>query len=215
VAAGRFRQDLFFRLNVVALELPPLRTRVADILPLATHLLATLAARHRRTPPTLDPEVAAALTAYGWPGNVRELVNVLERALVLSSADVITPGVLPDRVLAPAAPPPPPPGGALSLEAVARAHVQEVLRTSTTLEDAAARLGINPTTLWRKRRRWGLKCVSQPPNAARAGGRPGSSPRSAWARFTWPPIVLRPWRASPTIHSAGSVASSRRLYVSR
>jgi NtrC-family two-component system response regulator AlgB len=157
VAAGRFRQDLFFRLNVVALELPPLRARAADILPLALHLLATLAARHRRTPPRLDDDAAAVLARHAWPGNVRELVNVLERALVLSPADVITPGVLPDHLLAPPAPPAPRPGGALSLEELERAHVQEVLRSSTTLEEAAARLGINPTTLWRKRRRWGLE----------------------------------------------------------
>jgi NtrC-family two-component system response regulator AlgB len=157
VAAGRFRQDLFFRLNVVALELPPLRARGADILPLATHLLATLAARHRRAAPTLDPEAAAALTGYAWPGNVRELVNVLERALVLSPVDVITPSVLPDRLLTPIPTPTPQAGSALSLDELERAHVQEVLRTSTTLEEAAARLGINPTTLWRKRRRWGLE----------------------------------------------------------
>jgi NtrC-family two-component system response regulator AlgB len=157
VAAGRFRQDLFFRLNVVALELPPLRARGSDILPLVTHLLATLAARHRRTPPTLDREATAALQGYAWPGNVRELMNILERALVLSPADVITPSVLPDRLLVLAAAPPPPPGSVLSLDELERAHVQEVLRTSTTLEEAAARLGINATTLWRKRRRWGLE----------------------------------------------------------
>jgi NtrC-family two-component system response regulator AlgB len=156
VAAGRFRQDLFFRLNVVALELPPLRARASDVLPLVTHLLETLAARHRRRPPTLDAEAAAALTGYAWPGNVRELVNVLERALVLSPGDVLTPSVLPDRLLVPATPPPQP-GAPLSLDELERAHVQEVLRTSTTLEEAAARLGINPTTLWRKRRRWGLE----------------------------------------------------------
>jgi NtrC-family two-component system response regulator AlgB len=87
---------------------------------------------------------------------VRELVNVLERALVLSPGDVLTPSVLPDRLLVPATPPPQP-GAPLSLDELERAHVQEVLRTSTTLEEAAARLGINPTTLWRKRRRWGLE----------------------------------------------------------
>jgi NtrC-family two-component system response regulator AlgB len=157
VAAGHFRQDLFFRLNVVALELPPLRARSSDILPLARHLLDTLAARHRRTPPRLDDETCAVLARHAWPGNVRELVNVLERALVLSTGDVITPGVLPDHLLAPAAPADARPGASLSLEELERVHVQEVLRTSTTLEEAAARLGINPTTLWRKRRRWGLE----------------------------------------------------------
>jgi DNA-binding NtrC family response regulator len=155
VEAGRFRRDLLFRLNVVTLELPPLRERRGDIVPLAYHLLATLAARHRRPVPVLSPEVTLALERYGWPGNVRELVNVLERALVLVSGDTITASVVPDRLLAPtvAASPPERP---LSLEELERLHVQEALATSTTLEEAAARLGINPTTLWRKRRRWGL-----------------------------------------------------------
>lgn len=155
VAAGRFRRDLFFRLNVIALELPPLRERKEDILPLASHLLTTLAARHGRATPTLAPDAAAALANYAWPGNVRELLNVLERALILSVHDTLTVSVLPDHLLA---------GGkpeesrvvSTALEDVERRHVQEVLRTSATLEEAAARLGINPTTLWRKRRRWGL-----------------------------------------------------------
>ena len=157
VAAGRFRRDLFFRLNVIALRLPALRERREDLDPLIDHLLGSLLARHRRDL-RLDPAARAALVAYAWPGNVRELVNALERAIVLARDEVIRAEDLPDAVLAPA--PAPSTGGApsgeQSLEDVERRHVQAVLAESATLEEAATRLGINVTTLWRKRRRWGL-----------------------------------------------------------
>src|SRR5262245_44271380 len=156
VRAGRFREDLFFRLNVIAIALPPLRERTADLPALTDHVLASLAARHHRGTLTLAPEARRALLAYAWPGNVRELVNVLERAVVLTRDATIRPEDLPDRLLAPpaakaAAEP------ASSLEDVERQHIERVLTESTTLEEAAARLGINPTTLWRKRKRYGIE----------------------------------------------------------
>jgi NtrC-family two-component system response regulator AlgB len=101
------------------------------------------------------PEALAALQAWSWPGNVRELANALERALVLSSGDTLEVASLPDALLAPARSASEP-AEALSLEDVERRHVEQVLATSATLEDAAARLGIDPTTLWRKRKRWKL-----------------------------------------------------------
>jgi NtrC-family two-component system response regulator AlgB len=113
--------------------------------------------RHRRGTMSLAPEARAAMAAYRWPGNVRELVNVLERAVVLWQDDVIGAEALSDRLLAP---PPPdanvPPTTGLSLEELERRHIEQVMHESTTLEDAAARLGINPTTLWRKRKRYGF-----------------------------------------------------------
>ena len=99
VRAGRFREDLFFRLNVVTIVLPPLRERLEDLEPLTDHILARLAARHGRGRLTLSPEVRDIFAAYRWPGNARELVNTLERAVVLSSGDVISAEHLPDRVL--------------------------------------------------------------------------------------------------------------------
>jgi NtrC-family two-component system response regulator AlgB len=166
VQAGRFRQDLFYRLQVITLTLPPLRARREDLSGLIDHLLATLCARHRRQGMTLDPAARAALLAYSWPGNVRELLNALERALVLSSGQTIRAEDLPDHVHAPgnvgaagatpAAATTSDASTALSLEELERRQVQAVLAESATLEEAAARLGINPTTLWRKRRRWGL-----------------------------------------------------------
>jgi two-component system, NtrC family, response regulator AlgB len=156
--AGRFREDLFFRLNVVGITLPPLRDRGADLPALADHVLATVAARHRRGRTGLAPEARTAIAAYRWPGNVRELVNALERAVVLSAGDVIRAEDLPDRLLAPRASVPPAASpSSLSLEEVERRHIEQVLAESATLDDAAARLGINTTTLWRKRKRYGIE----------------------------------------------------------
>jgi NtrC-family two-component system response regulator AlgB len=155
VRAGRFRADLFYRIAVVSLRLPALRERREDLPALIDHLLEVLAARMQRPRPQLEPAAREALLAWGWPGNVRELSNALERALVLASGDTIRAENLPDSLLAPAREEP---GdrGELSLEDVERRHVERVLASSPTLEDAAARLGIDPTTLWRKRKRWGL-----------------------------------------------------------
>jgi two-component system, NtrC family, response regulator AlgB len=156
VRNGRFRGDLFYRLAVITIPVPPLRDRREDLPALVDHLLARLAARHRRTRPTLAPAAAEAIAAYAWPGNVRELANALERALVLSRGEAIEAESLPDAVLAPPRDAPAPSGESLALEDVERRHIQHVIASSASLEDAAARLGIDPTTLWRKRKRWGL-----------------------------------------------------------
>jgi NtrC-family two-component system response regulator AlgB len=156
VAARRFREDLFYRLNVITLSVPPLRERTEDILPLAQWLLTAASVRYRRTPMQLSREAAAALRSYSWPGNVRELRNAIERAAVLCRSDVVNPDDLPDSVFreeadgSPAVP-------ASTLEQVERQYIMHVLGQSTTLEEAAARLGINVTTLWRKRKRYRLE----------------------------------------------------------
>jgi len=159
VRAGRFRDDLFYRLNVVALEVPPLRERREDLRALTDHVLTTLAVRHARPDLTITPAARRAIDRYPWPGNVRELLNALERAVVVGRGDVIDAENLPDQVLAPGAAQPAPSLAAVhdSLEDMERVHVQRILAESATLEEAALRLGINPTTLWRKRKRWGLE----------------------------------------------------------
>ncbi len=159
VRAGRFREDLYFRLNVLGLRLPALRERLEDLPALADHTIAMLALRHRRSGITLARDARHALEAYHWPGNVRELVNVLERAVVLSREDTIQREDLPDHLVAPASETSTAessPKG-LSLEQLERLHVQRALADSATLEEAAGRLGIDVTTLWRKRKRWGLE----------------------------------------------------------
>jgi DNA-binding NtrC family response regulator len=158
VRARRFREDLYFRLNVVGIRLPAVRERTADLPQLIEHLLLTLRTRYRRTMLGLAPEARAALLAYRWPGNVRELVNVLERAIVLTRGDSIQAEDLPDNLLAPERPAAAPAGESPgSLEDLERRHIQQVLAEAATLEEAAARLGINPTTLWRKRKRYGIE----------------------------------------------------------
>jgi NtrC-family two-component system response regulator AlgB len=157
VAAGRFRQDLFFRLHVVGIRLPALRERREDLGALTAHILGQLCARHHRARLDLAAEVGPTLAGYAWPGNIRELVNALERAVVLARGDAIHAEDLPDRLLAPASTLPPATKADLSLEELKRRHIQNVLTDSATLEEAAARLGINPTTLWRQRKRYGLE----------------------------------------------------------
>jgi transcriptional regulator with PAS, ATPase and Fis domain len=129
VRAGRFRQDLFYRLSVIGITLPPLRARPEDLPALIDHVLTTLGARHGRGAVAIEPGARAALLAYPWPGNVRELVNALERALVLSPGGTIRATELPDHVLAPGvAAQPAGGGGDVSLEELERRHVRACSR---------------------------------------------------------------------------------------
>jgi NtrC-family two-component system response regulator AlgB len=157
VSARRFREDLFYRLGVITLSLPSLRERREDVLPLADKLLAAAAVRGGRRPLALSDEAAAALLRYRWPGNIRELRNAVERAAVLCAGDVITSEYLPDSVFRPPPDVASTPWPAATLEQVEREHILRVLNESATLEDAAATLGINTSTLWRKRKRYQLE----------------------------------------------------------
>jgi two-component system, NtrC family, response regulator AlgB len=154
VSARRFRDDLFYRLNVIALRVPPLRERREDIPELSHWLLKSVSLRNRRPHMFLSPDAAAAITKYLWPGNVRELRNVLERAVVLTRDDTIQPEDLPDGLFRSDGPSNASQGS--SLDDLEREHILRVLAESTTLEEAAVTLGINPTTLWRKRKRYGI-----------------------------------------------------------
>ncbi len=153
VAAGRFREDLLYRLNVVEVTVPPLRERTEDILPLARRFVSFFARQSRRPAPELSPATERALLAHGWPGNVRELRNALERALILSPGQVLEPESLPERIGA--QPTGPSLGGDFTAEEIEREHVLRVLARAATMEDAARILGIDASTLWRKRKKWG------------------------------------------------------------
>jgi DNA-binding NtrC family response regulator len=135
VRAGRFRSDLYYRLAVVAVSVPPLRERRADLPALVEHLLARSRARHhgRRRSSRGGGRCDRGLR---WPGNVRELANALERALVLSRGETIGAESLPDVLHAPPRERPPSPTTSLSLEEVERRHIQHVIASSPTLEDA-------------------------------------------------------------------------------
>jgi two-component system response regulator HydG len=156
VAEGRFREDLFYRLKVLTLRLPPLRERPEDLLPLARSLLAA----EKRPGPGFGPQAEALLRAHRWPGNVRELANVVRHAAALARGNRIEPEHLPDELRAPApAAAPREAGGAIhdgmTLAEAERAHVLRVLeRCGGSQTDAARALGIGRNTLWRKLRGW-------------------------------------------------------------
>jgi len=152
VKAGRFREDLLYRLDVVAVTVPPLRERTEDILPLARRFLAFF--DRGREPKELSPGAERALLAYGWPGNVRELRNALERAVILSPGRVLEAESLPERIAAHGGATPVL-GGDHTVDEVEREHIQRVLARAATAEEAARILGIDASTLWRKRKRYG------------------------------------------------------------
>ncbi len=152
VRAARFREDLYYRLNTLEVTLPPLRERTDDVLPLAHGFLVTLAREMRRPVPELSAEAQAILASYRWPGNVRELRNALERAMILESGRLLEKASLPERIAgAPALGVQI--GGEATLEAVEREHIERVLARSASLEEAAHTLGIDSSTLWRKRKK--------------------------------------------------------------
>lgn len=148
VAAGEFREDLYYRLAVIPVQVPPLRERREDILPLARHFLERL----RPQGPGLSPEAVRRLEAHGWPGNVRELENALEYASVLAGDQVISPEHLPaDLSDTPAALLDHLAGDLPSQEELVRRYTEHVLaRTGGRKAEAARILGIGPNTLWRR-----------------------------------------------------------------
>jgi DNA-binding NtrC family response regulator len=158
VAAGRFREDLFFRMNVLTVVIPPLRERRADILPLAEHFLGTLGATHGRPGVTLSEAARRTLAAYAWPGNSRELRNALERAVVFARGAVLEPEDFPDAVRTAAAGAASPLATLRSLEEVEREVIAATLEaTHYQISKAAAILGISRKTLLEKRKKYGLK----------------------------------------------------------
>ncbi len=161
VRGGRFRSDLFYRLNTFTLELPPLRQRREDVLPLAHAFRATFNTTLERSSPGFTPEAEAVLRGYPWPGNVRELRNVVERAVLLSQpAEPITPAQLPDAVVALAQGSAPGPHGPSFEQRMAQAE-KEILRDALgkaegVLRRAAKTLQMDPVTLGRQARKLGL-----------------------------------------------------------
>jgi NtrC-family two-component system response regulator AlgB len=147
-----FRQDLYFRLNVVELSIPPLRQRLDDIPVLADHFLDHFRNMHGRDVRGFAPSVISQLTRYPWPGNVRELANVIERAVAMASGPQLTPEDFPEGVRRPK----PIAGTPPTLEELEREHISSVLVQTATMDEAARILGIDPATLWRKRRKYGL-----------------------------------------------------------
>jgi NtrC-family two-component system response regulator AlgB len=160
VRAGRFREDLFYRLNVVAVTLPALRERPEDILLLAQHYLSIFSQKQRRPDLRFSPAAEQAMLVHTWPGNLRELRNVVERAVILATRDVFGPLDLglPTRPSSrsDAVGPTLSIGAPVSLELLEREHIARIVAQSPSLEAAARTLDIDATTLQRKRKRYGL-----------------------------------------------------------
>ena len=155
VKSGRFREDLFFRLNVIEVRVPPLRERPGDIPVLARRFLEFFARAAGMPMPETSAEFDASLVAYPWPGNVRELRNAMERAVILWPARRLEAAALPERI-APRAPAREPlrVGGDVTLDQLEREHIERVIERAPTLEEAARILGIESSTLWRKRKKY-------------------------------------------------------------
>jgi NtrC-family two-component system response regulator AlgB len=154
-AAGKFREDLLYRINVIEVTLPPLRQRRRDVLPLAEHLLRFFARQTGKQVSGFTEEARAAILRYSWPGNVRELRNAVERGVILTAGPLVGLADLPVQVGAP-----PQPGvevgGRVTLDQLEAEHIRRVLAGAATIEEAAGILGIDPSTLYRKRKRYGL-----------------------------------------------------------
>lgn len=163
VARRRFREDLYFRLNVISLEVPPLRDRGEDIPVLAAHFLERFAGRNRKSIRGFSPQAVDSLLRYAWPGNVRELENAVERAVILCNGDLITRRELPAAITEAASPEEASSAavGALAglpLDELERRAIGETLRcTGDNKSEAARQLGITRATLHNKLRKYGLE----------------------------------------------------------
>jgi two-component system, NtrC family, response regulator AlgB len=155
VKAGRFREDLFYRLNVIAVTLPGLRERPADLKRLAEGSLRYFATRSGRPESRFSAAVMDAFASYSWPGNLRELGNVIERAVIMAPTDTIELTDLPDE-FSDAQKQVSTVGARVTLEDLESEHIKRILASSRNLDDAARTLGIDPATLYRKRSRLGL-----------------------------------------------------------
>ena len=155
VEAGEFREDLYFRIRVIEIEVPPLRDRPEDLIPLAEGFVRFFGARYGRAGAYLTDAAKRAIEERSWPGNVRELQNAVERAVILSRGTQIGARALPSPVGGPSG------GGSngtplITLDEVEKRHIEGVLNATESAKDAAKILGVSTTTLWRRRRKHDL-----------------------------------------------------------
>jgi len=155
VQDGRFREDLYYRLNVITLVMPPLRERADDIPALAQRFLSGFTKSYRRPAREFSAESMAALKRHTWPGNVRELRNVVERIAILCPTESVELSHLPPPFGTESAPVRLQVGADVTLEALERAHLEAIVAKSPSLEVAAKTLGIDSSTLYRKRKQFG------------------------------------------------------------
>jgi DNA-binding NtrC family response regulator len=156
IAAGRFREDLYYRINIINLQLPPLRERKEDIAPLALHYLEKYAAEYGRPAKEISAGALRMLTAYRWPGNIRELQNVLERAVLIADDKTIEAGQLPDNIVGKETFVKESVKKELSIEEYIRSFVADNQHRYGE-QELADKLGITRKTLWEKRKKWGFR----------------------------------------------------------
>jgi two-component system, NtrC family, response regulator HydG len=166
VAQGQFRQDLFYRLDVIPLRLPPLRERGTDVLTLTEHFLRSFAEQYQRPLMTLTPHAQAALLKYTWPGNVRELVNVVERLVILERGPEVRPEALPFTLSSAQVPCSTAASGASETDKVAPVRMNDLERGAIldalrqhggNVREAAKMLGIGQATVYRKIKLYGIR----------------------------------------------------------
>lgn len=166
VKQGAFREDLFYRLNVISVTMPPLRARPRDLERHALGFLRFFAAESGRSVSGFAADAWQALCRHAWPGNLRELRNAIERAAILSRGPEIGLADLPEAVVAAGSTGAEVTVGALvSLEEIERAHLRLVMARTSTLEEAARVLGLDSATLYRKRKRWASEASAPAPDA--------------------------------------------------
>jgi NtrC-family two-component system response regulator AlgB len=153
VKEGKFREDLYYRLNVITIEMPPLRQRPLDLPNLAQQHLKMFAKQSARPIKDFTPAAMSALQRYPWPGNLRELRNVIERAVILAPGEKIDVNDFPDSLRG-AQPSGAIIGNRVSLEELEREHILRVIEIASSMDEAAQILGIDPATLYRKRKRY-------------------------------------------------------------
>jgi NtrC-family two-component system response regulator AlgB len=154
VAEGRFREDLYYRLNVVEIEIPPLRERKEDIEALADKMLLFFGRTNHRTYRGFSPEALIALSRYSWPGNLRELRNTIERITIFCKTDIVGKECLPEKISASEGMPCL--GDAVNLDKIEETHIRRIMASAASMQQAAETLGIDAATLWRKRKKYGI-----------------------------------------------------------
>lgn len=150
----RFREDLFYRLNVIQIEIPPLRERPDDVVNLARRLITFFGRSNHRASQRFTDDALQVLRRYSWPGNVRELRNVVERASILCNSESVGIEHLPEKLLN--VEECPKPGDLASLDTIEETHIRRVLASTKSLQEAADILGIDQATLWRRRKRYNI-----------------------------------------------------------
>jgi NtrC-family two-component system response regulator AlgB len=154
VAEGRFREDLFYRINVISINVLPLRERREDIMTIARDFYSFFCLTNHKNMLGFDAMAERVLMEYSWPGNVRELRNAIERAVILGGGQEISVDDLPESIVPSLGLPEV--GDPVSLVALEEIHIKKILEKSKSIQEAAVILGINQATLWRKRKQYGI-----------------------------------------------------------